>query len=306
MNPDPSILTIVLNWNNPEDTLACLRSVTAINYPAMQTIVVDNGSTDDSVARVRAAHPGIKVIETGENLGYAGGNNVGIRYGLNQRFDLFCILNNDVTVASDFLIPLLAVLMQRIDVGVVTPLLVSPTEPPRILNAGVTFDFRTGQATHRFQGQAPDTPGVNITDVDVASGSAMLVRRQMFEKFGFLPEKYFLYYEDAHWCTSVWRGGYRVVCQPRAHARHRISATLGRESQLITYYMTRNQLLFLWLNAPENLRYRVLLRILGQDIVYIASDGGRRHWGRARARLLGIVDFVTGRFGPCSWSVEGA
>jgi GT2 family glycosyltransferase len=90
------VAIVILTWNNPDDTLDCLRTVTALDCSALTTIVVDNGSTDDSVARIRAAHPAVELIETGENLGYAGGNNVGIRHALDAGADAICILNNDV------------------------------------------------------------------------------------------------------------------------------------------------------------------------------------------------------------------
>lgn len=120
------VTIVVLNWNNGLDTLACLGSLVALNDPAYDVLVVDNGSTDDSVARIRTAYPDVTLIETGANLGYAGGNNVGIRNALVHGADFVCLLNNDVTVAPDFLAPLLAAMGSQPDVGVVTPLVAEP------------------------------------------------------------------------------------------------------------------------------------------------------------------------------------
>ena len=120
-NP-PKVALIILNWNNPEDTLACLRSVAALAHPALFTLVVDNGSSDDSTARISTSFPDIQILATGANLGYAGGNNVGIRQALAAGAESVCILNNDVVVEPDFLEPLLAALYGQPDIGVVTPL----------------------------------------------------------------------------------------------------------------------------------------------------------------------------------------
>ena len=100
--PKSEVTVVILNWNNPGDTIACLRSVTALNYPAVLTLVVDNGSMDDSVVRICASFPEIEIIEAGANLGYAGGNNTGIRHALKDAAEFVCILNNDVTVEPGF------------------------------------------------------------------------------------------------------------------------------------------------------------------------------------------------------------
>lgn len=122
----PNVAIIVLNWRRPAETLACLESLAHMDYPNAQVIVVDNGSGDDSVSVIRQGFPEILILETGENLGYAGGNNVGIRNALVHRADFVCLLNNDVTVAPDFLAPLLAAMGSQPDVGVVTPLVAEP------------------------------------------------------------------------------------------------------------------------------------------------------------------------------------
>src|SRR5579872_3284426 len=100
---DPLIFIILLNWNGKKDTLACLESLQKVRYSSFQTIVVDNGSTDDSVHAIRTRYPEISLIETGENLGFAGGNNCGIQYALEKGADFIFLLNNDTEVDPDIL-----------------------------------------------------------------------------------------------------------------------------------------------------------------------------------------------------------
>jgi len=261
-------------------------------------MVVDNASTDDSQKTIRTCYPNIALLETGINLGYAGGNNFGIRYALVWGSEYICILNNDVSVAPDFLEPMLSLVQHQERVGIVTPMLLNMQDRSEILSLGATFDFRTVKATHFGRGGRVNSQPVAANDVDIASGSALLVHRRVFEEVGLLPEEYFMYYEDAAWCLNIRRAGYRILCQPAARVWHKVSATLEQSSPWVTYYMTRNRLYFLEHLAPSELRRRAIGKALGMDLAHIASDWLHARRPHALARQYGIADFLTGRMGP--------
>jgi GT2 family glycosyltransferase len=121
----PEVAIVILNWNNAPDTIACLESVAHLDYPNTRILVVDNGSTDGSADRIRQAHPSIPVLETGQNLGYAEGNNVGIAVALEQKAPYICILNNDIALRPDFLTQLVAEAEADTSIGIVGPKITS-------------------------------------------------------------------------------------------------------------------------------------------------------------------------------------
>lgn len=299
------IAFIVLNWNNPPDTLACLRSVAALDYPAgrIQVIVVDNGSTDDSVARIRTAYPSVTIIETGANLGYAGGNNAGIRHALAHGADVIGLLNNDVTIEPDFLAPLLAALDSRPDIGVVTPLVAERShDGGRVWALGSSVDRRTGAVSRNHAGQPVaswrEQPSL---DVDVASGAAMLVRREVFERAGLMDEDFFLYFEEVDWSLAVRRAGYRILAVPASVVWHKVSATLGTTSPVIDYYMLRNHLRLIgrhWSGVRRTYLWsKVVLRNLATIAAYTVKPHGGRRIPNRDARFLALRDAILRRWG---------
>ena len=240
MNP---IAVVVLNWNNPAETIACLNSLAQLRGTRPRILVVDNGSTDDSVPAIRAAFPDVEILETGANLGYAGGNNAGIRQALAAGAEAVCILNNDVIVETDFLAPLWAALQEQPGVGITTPLVGEQADDGRVWALGLAVEWRTGQVRRQHAGEPAAPWRVHAPfEVEIASGTAMLVKREVFERVGLLDESYFLYYEETDWCLRVRQAGYRVVAVPSSVVWHKVSATLGTLSPVVDYYMLRNHL----------------------------------------------------------------
>ncbi len=301
----PSVAIIILNWNNPDDTLACLRSVMALDYPAAcrNVIVVDNGSTDDSVVRIRRMHPDILLIATNANLGYAGGNNVGVRHALEQGAEFLCILNNDVVVEPGALELMLAAIQARPDVGIVTPLVAERThDGDRVWALGAAVDHSTAAVTRLRAGEAAAAwREAAPYEVEVASGAAMLIHRRVFEQVGLLDEAFFLYYEEVDWCLAVRRAGFRILATPAAVVWHKVSASLNRHSPVIDYYMTRNHLRLIQRNWRGWRRWCLWSRSLGRQLLAIAAftvksqDGARTP--HRNARLLALRDALSGRWG---------
>lgn len=300
---NPTVAIVVLNWNNARDSIACFDSLAQLNYPNPWIIAVDNGSSDNSVAEIQAAHPDITLLETGTNLGYAGGNNVGIRHALTSGVEAVCILNNDVAVAPDFLHPLLDALYSQANVGIATPLVAEhATEGELVWALGAKVNWSTAAITRQHAGLSVDLWRRCVPfEVDIASGAAMLVKSDVFKRVGLMDESFFLYFEEVDWSLKVRQLGYRILAVPSSVVWHKVSATLGTSSPIIDYYMLRNHLLLIsrhWSGANRcYLCSRVAMRNLITVAAYtVKSQGGRRIPHR-NARLLALRDAVLGNWG---------
>jgi hypothetical protein len=304
-----TVALVVLNWNNAEDTLRCLASLEHLTYPDYEIVVVDNGSSDDSAPQIRAAYPAVTLIETGANLGYAGGNNVGIRYTLEHGAQFVCILNNDIIVEPMFLEPLLATLQNDPAIGVVTPLIAVLNAPESIWALGSSINRRTATVTRLHVGDKVSTwrDGSPFV-VDVASGSAMLVKREVLETVGLMDEDFFLYYEETDWCLRVQEAGYPIVAVPSAIVLHKVSATLGETSPVIDYYMLRNHLRFVnrhWTGLTcRRIQIQIILRNLATIAAYTIKPHDGKRIPNRNARLMALRDVFLGQWGRCSGSLE--
>jgi GT2 family glycosyltransferase len=311
----PLVAIIILNWNNPSDTLTCLHSVATLDYPAdrLTVIVVDNGSTDDSVARIRAAYPDMTLIVNSVNLGYAEGNNVGIRYVLKSHTDYILVLNNDTEVSIDFLSQLVAEAESSSSIGIVGPKMYFFDPPDMIFAAGSQVRWDDGELEQRGIWQRESEVGRLYAgvpeDVDFIIGCGVLFRREVLEKIGGLEKRYYLNFEDVDVCIRSRQAGYRVRYTPHAVLYHRVSATLGQASPQNTYYMTRNALLFFWTHLSGWRRYRTIVRIVIRNLGHVAAwylKPEYRDSTRAKrlANLLALRDAALGRFGRMGADVE--
>jgi hypothetical protein len=295
----PSVAVIVLNWNNPSKTLACLDSLTKITYPDVRLIVVDNGSTNDSVTLIKQHYPDLILLETGVNLGYAGGNNVGIRYALEQSIDFICILNNDVVVAPDFLEPLVNACIQPSGWAIATPMICEISRPEVIWALGGEFDWVVKSAIRLHAGESRLAWGSkNLFAVNFAIGTAMVASRQIWEKVGLIDEAYFLYFEETDWSFRARKTGVEIFAVPAACIWHDIEAAQGRNSPVTTYYMTRNLLLFLSKHLPSKQRLTAILHMATLAHWQALGDLRRGQFRRALLRIQGVYDYFRARFGP--------
>ncbi len=290
---------VVLNWRNAAGTVACLNSLTKITTAGVTVIVVDNGSGDDSVDVIRRHHPNLTLLETGSNLGYAGGNNVGVRYALDHGAEYVGVLNNDVTVDPDFLAPLLAASQQPSGAAITTPMICETERPEVIWALGADVDRHSAESYRLHAGERrTDWQNRAPFEVEFAVGAAIFASRAVWERAGLLDESFFLYYEEADWCVRVRRLGIPIVAVPASCVWHEASAGEGRTSPQITYYMTRNALWFLKRNLAGRHRILPLSRVILRAQWYVLGDLRRGQAARARARLLGVSDFARGRLGP--------
>ncbi|NLF65477.1 MAG: glycosyltransferase family 2 protein [Chloroflexi bacterium] len=303
MSAYPDVCIIVLNWNNAAATVSCLRSLQTITYPAYEVVLVDNGSTDDSVQVLSAAFPTVTLLQTGANLGYAGGNNAGIRYAVERGAQFILILNNDITVSPDFLEPLVEALKGQPDVGVVTPLVAEQgKEEGRVWALGSAIEATTARVSRRHAGDSLERWLHEAPfEVDIAAGAAMLVRAELFARTGLLDEDFFLYYEETDWSLRIRRAGYRILAVPASLVWHKVSATLGIDSPVIDYYMLRNHFRLINRHWSGPARLYLWIRLAVRHLLAVAaftvdSHGGLRTANR-NARLFAIRDAVLGRWG---------
>jgi GT2 family glycosyltransferase len=242
----PRVAIILLNWNGQVDTLACLRSLQGVEYANRETVVVDNGSTDDSVRAIRADFPDVIVLENGQNLGFAEGNNVGLEYARQRGAEYALLLNNDTEVSPSFLTRLVETIDADPTVGVVGPTICYFDHPQTIWSAGGKIDWAHGSS--RMLGlDKPDVEGaIGTREVDFVSGCALLVRVSILAEAGMLDPRFFMYYEETEWCVRIRRAGYRILHVPKSRIWHKIPPDDGRAvSPRVHYYMIRNRLLFL-------------------------------------------------------------
>jgi GT2 family glycosyltransferase len=299
---DASIWTaVVLNWNGREDTLRCLESLQAVERLNGHVIAVDNGSADGSVPAIREAFPDVELIEAGANLGYAGGNNLGIARALEQGADWVVLVNNDATVAPDLIDGFERAAQVRPDAGILAGKVYFQDRPTTIWFAGQRVSLLLGYSGKARGYEQPDGPEFQeVVDVGRAVGALMAISRPVIEKVGAFPEDLFAYVEDVELALRARSAGYAVVFAPDAHAWHAVSASTGGESRSThtLYYGTRNTIVVVERARPLPviLKHLRRLSVVSTFALYALTRANR--WAALRAVGSGFNDARAGRLGP--------
>lgn len=238
----PKIGVIILNYNSAQDTLACLAALRAANGGERRMWVVDNASSDGSAELLPPElREDEEWLETGENLGYAGGNNAGIREALAWGADYVLILNPDCRVEPGFLLPLVRALEAVPKAGMVCPL-VFDARTGRIQSLGGEVNLWTGRCSRRLYGLTAEHAGqVGWSEVDFPHGACVLLRREMIEEIGLFHDGYFLYYEDVELGLRAAREAWRTLAIPQSRVLHADTTGRGANDSVVCYYGTRNQ-----------------------------------------------------------------
>lgn len=241
---------VLVNHDSAEDTVGCIASLEASHDLDMDVVVVDNSDSAQSLATLGAlVGDRAVVLSSGGNIGYAGGSNVGIRHCLDRGNEFVWLLNPDTRIEPETLPRLLALLADVPDCGVVGPRIVHPASPgtPETVwfDGGVVDETKAGETRHLHQGREVAKVAAPVArDVDYVTGASLLTRRTVLETVGLLPEDYFLYFEETHWCRDVRRAGWRVMVEQRARMVHHQRSSGAMPSPYHLYYMTRNRYLF--------------------------------------------------------------
>ena len=242
----PKVAVVVLNWNGTDDTIECLESLAQLDYPNAEIVLVDNGSEPPAAAALGARFPQVTCIQLDENTGYAGGNNVGIRYALEHGHQYVWVLNNDTVVQPDSLRLAVETALTDARIGVVGVKILAMEDPTRVWVAYGQVTYR--QSLVRLIGYFWKDDGRfdEQCDVEWVPGTAMLLSRAAVERLGGFDEEFFAYHEDVDWCTGARQAGFRIVFEPKSiiyHKGHRSSG--GRVYVSPRQYLAgRNMVLF--------------------------------------------------------------
>ena len=292
---EPYVVLIILNWNGKHDTIECLKSLQQLSYQNFEILVVDNGSTDGSVACFRQELPDVSVAENNTNLGFAEGNNVGIRCAIRRGADYVLLLNNDTIVDKDFLTHLIAVAENDPSIGFAGPKVYYYDFKGRkdVLSfAGASINVALGKP-YRFGVNTIDRGQYDsIREVDYVEGSCLLARVDSLERVGLLNPTYRLYWEDAELCFRGRKAGYKSVYVPTATIWHKVGIKASAKRVQGYYYGGRNRVLF----VKEYATFSQLLIFLGYlfafDLwkVILVSIFKQRSVPQAVAYFKGTID----------------
>jgi GT2 family glycosyltransferase len=296
----PLVYVIVLNWNGLEDTIACLESCRLISHDNVRLLVVDNGSSDGSEAALRERFPDVELIQTGKNLGFTGGNNVGMRHALERGADDVILLNNDTIVDPAFVTELVRAARADAAAGMLVSKIYYHDAPDVLWYAGATFNSWLGHGVHRGHGERDEGQFDRVEETPRPTGCAVMVTRELCVRVGLLSDDYFCYCEDLDWGLRARRAGFKVIYVPGSRVWHKVSrSTGGRRSAASLYYVVRNMFLCVDRNHPlpgplRWLRYGSILTASSLALFTMRLPklaGARCIWRGAR-------DYFMGRRGP--------
>lgn len=294
MEIEISIITV--NYNGVKDTCELIDSIPSNDN--MEVIVIDNGSREDEGSLIAQRYPQVMIIRSDRNLGFAGGNNLGIKAAKGKYIFL---INND-TVFKDFNIqPIINRLKSSHRIGLVCPKIRFEWGNNLIQYAGYTPLSRITARNRSIGFGEEDNGQYNIAhSTPYAHGAAMLIKRDAIDKVGLMPEDYFLYYEEIDWSMMFTKADYEIWYDPSCTIYHKESQSTGQNSPLRTYFMTRNRLLLVkrnWRGIYKYLAYCYLMCIVAPRDLFKYAFKGR--YDLSRAACKGVIDFCRNRKQKC-------
>lgn len=299
------IFLVMINWNGGEMTGSSLKSLAKAktNGFCLETVLVDNGSADGSLEKIEKNFSKIKIIKEKENLGFAEGNNVGIRYALANGADYICLLNNDTRVSPDFLIELVKAAESQTEIGIVGGKIYfekgyefhqeeyKKADLGKVLwYAGGKIDWDNVYASHLGMNEIDKGQYDQTIETEYVNGCLMLIKKKVFASIGLLDPRYFLYFEENDFCQRAKKAGYKLYYAPRAVIWHLNAGSSGPGSDLHDYFLTRNRLLFGMSWAP--LRSKIAL----------LKESWRMFKNGRKWQKIAVKNFYLGRFGKGSWN----
>ncbi len=318
----PKISIVILNWNGLSDTIECLESVKKIDYPDYETIVVDNGSSDGSSDEIARLFPEVVLIRNTKNLGFAGGNNVGIKYAMQHSSGYILLLNNDTVVDAGIIRNLVCATNANPSISIFGCKAYYYSDKSRIYSLGARWDSEAFWFDHIGNNELDeDGKYSSLQEADFISGCAIFFNRTVVERIGMLDTKYFLNYEETDWCYRARKKAIRCAGVPNAVVWHKVSVSFGgQESPMHNYFMTRNELLW----ARKNLPFRERMQVYGKNVRKFLPNTTsnnshmffkRLYWDFRRffskkkdpvfqASVIGIRDFIFKRYGNCPKKIQ--
>jgi hypothetical protein len=289
-DPAGRVAVVLVNWNGADDTLATLASLDgAAAGLDLRPLVVDNGSGDDSVPRLRAERPDVEILETGTNLGFAGGNLVGLRHALaDPEVAWALLLNTDVEVDPGFLPPLLAACADPA-VGAAGPKIFTFEPPDRLWAAGGRLRVRETVTEEWGRGEPDGPPWDRPRDVTYLTTCCLLVPRDALERVGPLDPVYFINVDDADWCRRALDAGYRLRYVPESRLWHKVAAsTAGGYTPFKTFHTGRSNALWIRRHGSAGDRVRFVLANLAALPLALLRELPRGNAGAVVAKARGV------------------
>jgi len=299
------VAAIVLCYNGIDLTLDCLASLQKQDYPRLDVLVVDNNSQDGTPEIVASIYPRVKVIKAGENLGYAAGNNLGMRSAMALGCDLFFLVNNDTLLSPDCVSSLVQALEANPQAGVAGPMVYTFEGSKRISSAGGMIDWRRASAENVGAGEI-DHAQYGSRPVDFVNGCGLMVTRAAIESAGLLDPSYFMYWEETDWCMRIHKAGFSILFDPQARMQHRATLQDNEQSPATIYYLTRNRLLFFARHARFASRPAILFSAVRGALLGIGKhrrSGRLAHAKATRLAVLHAIERHWGRTDPAQWSL---
>lgn len=284
----PLVSIITVNFRQAKITCDFLDSLRAINYTHYEVLLVDNGMLEDERERFHQHLPAVQVINSEDNLGFAGGNNLAIQQASGE---YLLLINNDTIVPPDFLGPLVQVLEENPRAGMVSPKIYFYDQPNMLQYAGAgRINYRTGRGQDTAKRTLDEGQFEALRKVNYAHGACVLIRREMLEDIGLLREDYFMYYEELDLSVRARRAGWEIYYTPAAFIHHRESSSMGKTSPLKTYYMFRNRWLFIrrfgkgW-DYPVFLIYFLLVALPLNSFRFLSQA----NWAHLKSLWRGLI-----------------
>jgi GT2 family glycosyltransferase len=235
------VYAITLNWNRKDDTLACLESLARQTLDGIRVLVVDNHSTDGSPNEISKCFPQIEQIVNSENLGFAAGFNIGLRFALVAKADYLLILNNDTILSADCVERLMQAITS--EAGILAPLIYYANQPQRIWALGGSAHPLLLEKHDPWAGMIDPGNLPEILDCDFVTGCAMFFPRKVLETVGLFDERFRMYYEDSDLCLRVRQAGLRIQAVSTARMWHKVaSSSGGSDSPTERYWMARSSI----------------------------------------------------------------
>lgn len=259
---NPSVAIIVVNYNGFEDTKECIKSIKECNYDNYTIIVVDNASYEKPFAgTIEYIKENAAYIEAPTNDGFAAGNNVGIKWAIEHKFDFCLLINNDTTVSESFLSRLIKAYESNDDAGIIGGRINFYSKPDHIWYGGGHIDKINGGAQHEYYNQMLQITD-SVREIQFITGCLMLIPVKVIERVGLLDESFFLYEEDTEFCLRVMKYGYRLLYVDGAVIYHKISSSTQKNTTLKSYYELRNKFMLAdrYYDHPERVRRTLIYK----------------------------------------------
>lgn len=294
--PAPNVTAVVVNWNGVDCIGPCLETLLASDYDNLSVIVVDNASTDGSPELVRGRFPGVRLIETGVNDGYAAGANVGLAAAADDEADFAFVLNNDVEFDRGCVSALVRAAVERGDAGLLGPMIYYHDRPDVIWSAGGLVSYWSGHIRHIGLRETDRGQYTGVRDVDYVTGCAVLARMKTVAEIGVLDERYLMYNEDTDWCARCLDSGHAVVAVSDARMWHKVSMSSGGGlTQYKIYNRLRSTLRFFTIHARFYHWLGIVPATAARAVAFAAAQVCSGRVGNAGAMIRALLDSMTRR-----------